>query len=88
MNADEIHNKTGIKLIPCPFCGTSIENLLVYGTDSDYGYVSCLHCDAHGPEISLSKLDKGQNYLTALVEGWNKRHGVVDSDFDIEWDNR
>lgn len=73
MDATKIFKKTNIVLLPCPFCGTSTENLLLYGSGSDSAYIQCLSCDAKGPEISLAKLDTGSNLIESVILKWNSR---------------
>lgn len=80
----KIEAETGIPAdtLPCPFCGTSIEHLQLYGADRNYidylssgasAYIECLSCGARGPEIFLSQR-RGDNFLKAVFAAWNRRY--------------
>lgn len=61
-----------MKLKPCPFCESErLEILITYCNHWWYGYVSCVHCDARGPECYSKRTKKEAK--TYSIKLWNER---------------
>jgi len=58
----------GVKLLPCPFCGSGAVGLWTHSAP----HVTCGNCQADGPAIEGRRIDLEERQHRAL-QAWNTR---------------